>query len=126
MPRPLPLLLGCLLACLPARALILSDRGNKPVADHHWPAGALEVANLKTRVGWWEGPPFGGGEWHFQYRGDQAAFEQALADFGHLKAPELQVVVHEGPGASEFLKDPSHPKADASVDWEFTACYAQS
>jgi hypothetical protein len=47
------------------------------------------VANLKSRVGWWEGPPFGGGEWHFLYRGDQAAFEATLAAFAAIRAPVL-------------------------------------
>lgn len=127
MRRSLALLIACVvLATSPARALIMVGKGNKPVDDHHWPDGSLAVANLKARVGWWEGPPFGGGEWHFQYRGDQATFEQALADFGHIKAPDLQIVVHEGPGSSEFLKDANDPKSDASVDWEFTVWDVQS
>ena len=43
-------------------ALIMTGKG-EPVTDAGWPAGALAVANLKSRLGWWEGPPFGGGEW---------------------------------------------------------------
>ena len=44
-----------------AFALITGGLGNDPVRDAGWPLGAVDVANLKTRVGWWEGPPFGGG-----------------------------------------------------------------
>ena len=78
-------LLLLLLSATPAPALIMVGKGNAPVADSGWPAGALDVANLKTRVGWWEGPPFGGGEWTFLYRGDTAALEEiALAGSGGM------------------------------------------
>ena len=57
------LLIACTAWLLPsaAFALIMTGTGNEPVSDAGWPAGALAVANLKSRVGWWEGPPFGGG-----------------------------------------------------------------
>jgi hypothetical protein len=45
----------------PSHALILVGTGNKPVSNPGWPANTLEVANQKSRIGWWEGPPFGGG-----------------------------------------------------------------
>ena len=63
--RSATILVGILIlwAVTPASALILVGRGNAPVTDQNWRAGALDVANLKTRVGWWEGPPFGGGQW---------------------------------------------------------------
>src|SRR4051794_6820128 len=77
-------------------AMILSGRGNDPVRDNNWPAGAIDVANLKTRLGWWEGPPFGGGEHHFCYRGDTAAFQQALAAFAAIRAPRLELIVQPG------------------------------
>jgi hypothetical protein len=65
-----PLLAAVLLLPLAAAALMMTGPGNDPVQDAGWPEGALAVANLDCRVGWWEGPPFGGGEWQFQYRGD--------------------------------------------------------
>ena len=99
-----------------ARALIQVGTGNDPVHDSNWPAGALEVANLKTRVGWWEGPPFGGGERQFLYRGDVEAFQQALDLFGKIRAPKLELVIHEGPEENQFLKETK----DAHVDWAFT------
>src|SRR4051812_38318243 len=106
------LLLMCLVwfSSLTASALILSGTGNDPVHDAGWPGGALAVANSKSRVGWWEGPPFGGGEWQFLYRGDTEAFSQALAKFGAIRAPALELVIHEGPEVNIFLKD--HDQVD--------------
>src|SRR5947209_19599947 len=89
---------------IPALALIVVGRGNDPVHDNNWPAGSMEVANLKTRVGWWEGPPFGGGEHTLLYRGDEAAFQAALDAFARIKAPRLDLFVHDGgPAESTFL-----------------------
>src|SRR5215472_3047808 len=74
-------------------ALITGGWGNDPVQDAGWPNGALEVANLKSRVGWWEGPPFGGGMYCFLYREkDAAAFNQALAAFAKIKSRKLELV----------------------------------
>jgi hypothetical protein len=112
--------LTSLLAPLPASALIMVGRGNAPVTDAGWPEGALAVANLKSRVGYWEGPPFGGGEWQFLHRGDTAAFGKALTNFAAIRAPALDLVIHDGPQENIFLKDEKDPKADTRVDWTFT------
>src|SRR5688500_13088747 len=85
--RPVVILAGAFLALLvaaPALGLIQVGRGNDPVRDHNWPAGSLDVANLKTRVAWMEGPPFGGGQHTFLYRGDTAALQAALDLFGKI------------------------------------------
>jgi hypothetical protein len=74
-------------------ALIMVEKGNKPTNDRGWPTGVLEVANLKSRIGFWEGPPFGGGEYHFLYRGDAKAANEALAAFAKIKAPVLEVLL---------------------------------
>ena len=103
-----------------ASALIMTGRGNQPVQDAGWPEGALAVANLKSRVGWWEGPPFGGGEYQFLYRGDTEAFNEALAMFGSILAPALDLVIHDGPQTNVFLKDSQDTNADTRVDWTFT------
>ena len=103
------LVLGLLLVLLfasAAPALIMVQKGNEPTQDHNWPAGSLDVANLKTRLGFWEGPPFGGGQYCFEYRGDTAAFQAALDAFARIKAPKLELSVHEGPRESFILKDP--------------------
>ncbi len=101
-----------LLAPLSASALITTGSGNRPVHDYGWPEGALAVANLESRVGWWEGPPFGGGEWHFLYQGDTKAFEEALAAFAAIRAPALDLVIRDGPQEDGILKKPA--------DWTFT------
>lgn len=96
-----------------ASALILTGKGD-PVNDAGWPAGALTVANLKCRVGWWEGPPFGGGQWSFLYRGDDAAFAETLAAFAAIRTPALDLVIHDGAGESPFIE------GKEGYDWSFT------
>ena len=102
-----------------SQALIMVGKGNQPVHDAGWPAGAIDVANLKTRVGWYEGPPFGGGEWTFLYRGDAGDLNQALKTFSAIRAPALQIFIHDGPQNCTFLKDDKDPKADTHYDWSF-------
>jgi hypothetical protein len=112
--------LACLLlATVPAQALIGVGRGNAPVRDQNWRAGALDVANLKCRVGWWEGPPFGGGMWNFLYRSDTDTLNEALKVFAKVRAPSLELIVCDGPAKSPFLKDDKDPKSDVRYDWDF-------
>src|SRR5688572_23474449 len=96
-PLPRPAAISTILAALlslvavaPALGLIMVGKGNDPVKDNNWPAGSLDVANLKTRVAWMEGPPFGGGQHTFLYRGDTAAFQAVLDAFAKIKAPALE------------------------------------
>ncbi|TWU33916.1 carboxypeptidase-like regulatory domain-containing protein [Novipirellula artificiosorum] len=107
------------LDCQLASALIMGGTGNKPVRDAGWPRGAIEVANLTTRIAWWEGPPFGGGEWHFEYRGTTAELQAAVDAFSNVLAPRLELVVHDGTHESFWIKT-SDKQADASVNWVFT------
>src|SRR5687767_2173946 len=86
-----------------ARALILTGHGNDPVSDRGWPTGALPVANLKTRIAWTEGPPFGGGQWTFYYRGGTAQLQEAITHFARIDAPELDLFLHSGPADAEGL-----------------------
>jgi hypothetical protein len=72
----------------------------------------LALANLQSRLGWWEGPPFGGGEWTFCYRGDTASFSQALAAFAAIRAPALDLVIQDGPETNGILGQ--------QTDWAFT------
>src|ERR1017187_4236955 len=83
--------LSCM-APLPASGLIMTGRGNQPVPDAGWPAGALAMANFESRIGWWEGPPFGGGESHFLFCGNTEGFKDALAVFAAIRAPALDLV----------------------------------
>jgi hypothetical protein len=115
-----------LCTCLPAHALIMVGHGNNPVNDAGWPAGALDLANLKTRVGWFEGPPFGGGEWCFMYRGNSVNIEEAIKAFAAIRAPALQIFLHQGPQNSTFLQDANNPASDTHYDWSFTVWRPQS
>lgn len=98
----LPLFCAAWLWPWTASALIQVGLGNDPVSDHGWPQGALAVANLKSRVGWWEGPPFGGGQWQFLYRGETEAFLEALTNFAAMRAPALDLVIRDGPEENTF------------------------
>ena len=100
------------LAALPASALIMTGRGNQPVHDAGWPEGALAMANFESRIGWWEGPPFGGGEWHFLFSGNTEGFQDALTTFAAIRAPALDLVIHDGPYEDIILNE--------RVDWAFT------
>ncbi|MHC1764369.1 MAG: hypothetical protein AB9869_08685 [Verrucomicrobiia bacterium] len=119
------LAISLLTLAVPAQALILTGRGNQPVPDHGWPVGAVEVANLPSRIGWWEGPPFGGGEWHFEYRGDTQDFEQALAAFAKVQAPVLDLFVHDG-RKNSFVLDPNNKQGTNTIDWSFTVWLPES
>jgi hypothetical protein len=97
----------------PASLALIMVGGKEPVTDHNWPAGSLDVANHKARLSWYEGPPFGGGEWTFLYRGDTATLNEVLARFGQIKAPELLVVVHDGTLETTFVPN------EKNADWAF-------
>ena len=86
-----------------AFALITGGEGNRPIADPGWPKGAAAIFNNQARIAWWEGPPFGGGQWHAECRGDARAFNAVLADFARLEVKTRRVVVHDGVGASTWL-----------------------
>lgn len=101
-----------------SRALIMVGVGNQPVSDSGWPSNAVDVANLKSRVGWWEGPPFGGGEWHFEYVGDADAFQQTVNLFAKIQSPALDLFIHDGTQFS-FVADPNHKEPNNNIDWTF-------
>jgi len=81
--RLIVLIIFCLIFLFPklGMSLILVG-GDEPIKDRGWPSGSAEMANLATRFAWWEGPPFGGGEYHFLYRCEHTSqFDQALEKF---------------------------------------------
>ena len=112
--------LALLLTAPATLALIEFSIGNDPVDDRGWPAGSLDLANLESRIALWVGPPFGGGQSNFVYRGDAAAFQRALDLFAKLEAPKRILIVHAGPEELVFLKNDEDPKVDARYDWSFT------
>jgi len=110
-------------------ALITGSHGNRPVENMGWPLGCEKVANLPSRLGWWEGR----GDYHFLYRcQDTTEFNQALEIFSAIRAPRpLQLVVHDGPEHSFWLKPGGdndlerlggglQEEEKTRVDWTFT------
>lgn len=116
------LLVLVMMAGSASAALIVGGTGNEPMDDPGWPEHAAAVFNSKSRVAWWEGPPFGGGEYHAECRGDQAGLQRVLDDFAKIDAPVRRVVLHEGSGKSFWLNPNDEPaKRDAArIDWTFT------
>lgn len=116
--------IATLVVCLPgiAKALILGGKGNDPIRDPGWPRGAAAVFNVTGRIAYWEGPPFGGGEWHAECRGTAEDFNRVLVDFASIEADKKRLVIHDGAGRSFWLNPNREPgKVDAArVDWTFT------
>jgi len=112
------------IAAIPSReafALITGGEGNKPIADPGWPKGAAAIFNATARIAWWEGPPFGGGQWHAECRGDAQAFNGVLADFAKLDVKSKKLIVHDGIGHSFWLAPNREPEKldSAQIDWVF-------
>ncbi|MBP7936125.1 MAG: hypothetical protein KA354_15900 [Phycisphaerae bacterium] len=83
----------------PAHALITIISTDTPWHGILVPLGCDQVANLPGRRGGWEGPPFGGGEFHFSFHcQDTDESNKALKTFAAIHAPRLELVVHDGPG----------------------------
>ncbi|WP_165253539.1 carboxypeptidase-like regulatory domain-containing protein [Paludisphaera soli] len=105
-----------------ASALITGGTGNAPLRDPGWPAGAAAIFNHAGRIAWWEGPPFGGGQWHAECRGDAKVLSAVLADFAKLEVKVKKVVLHDGVGHSFWIAPNREPEklAAAKMDWAFT------
>ncbi len=122
--RPIPaaaIMLAFFVAAVPVReaaALITGGEGNKPIPDPGWPKGAAAIFNHPGRIAWWEGPPFGGGQWHSECRGDARTLTAILTGFSKLDAKTKRVVVHDGVGQSFWISEPARKDA-ARIDWEF-------
>lgn len=104
-----------------AWALIMGGDGNEPIHDPGWPTGAAKVFNTTSRIAYWEGPPFGGGQYHSECRGDTAAFQAVLNDFAKIDLPKKRIVLHDGVGQSFWLNmNREKDKKEASkIDWVF-------
>jgi hypothetical protein len=110
-------------AALPpeAFAMITGGEGNRPLQDPGWPAGAAAIFNVAERIAWWEGPPFGGGQWHAECRGNAKALNTVLADFAKLDVKTRRLIVHDGIGNSFWLNinNERDKRAAARIDWSF-------
>src|SRR5579871_1150909 len=105
-----------------AWALITGGEGNAPINDPGWPKGAAVIFNTQSRVAWWEGPPFGGGQWHAECKGDASDLNVVLADFAKVDVAKKRIVVHNGFGNSFWLNPnrEKDKKDKALIDWTFT------
>jgi len=101
----------------PASALITGGKA-EPMTARGFPGGSLPLANLKTRIAWWEGPPFGGGQYHFEYSGRTADLQVAIDLFHKVDSQRKQIVVRSGVQTSFWLgledKEQQH-----AIDWQF-------
>ena len=103
-------------------ALISGSEGNSPVSGHGWPAGSVDVANLKTRVANWEGPPYGGGQTTFDFRGKSTAdFMRALEAFSKIEGKKKELIIQSGPKTSFWLglSAGKEDAPDPRIDWSF-------
>src|SRR4051812_20955625 len=117
------LLFTVLAAVAPPEAFVLitGGGGKTPITHPRWPRGAAAIFNPRGGVAGGEGPPFGGGQWHAECRGDAKALSAVLADFAGMDAKVKRVVVHDGTGQSFWLA-PNREKEKreaAKVDWVF-------
>lgn len=110
-----------LLPCRTALAAITGGEGNEPLTVRGWPEGTTEIFNRRSRIAWWQGPPYGGGQWQAEYRSDTDTLNAALRDFAELDVKNKRIVIHDGTGSSFWLNpndDPSKESA-AAIDWSF-------
>ena len=107
-------LLAALLTSLAAPnafASIIGGEGNKPIGDPGWPRRAA-VFNTPSRIAWWEGPPFGGGQWRSECRGDARALRSMCPQDGFASSPRLTASC---PASSTMRSSPSSPSGDTSI-----------
>jgi protocatechuate 3,4-dioxygenase beta subunit len=105
---------------VPGLALIRVQSGDQPVHNSAWPRGTTEVANQPNRVRYWEGPPFGGGEYNFEFCCQNTnQFNQALKALSAIEADRLELVVHNGPLKSVF-GEVNRESPDDLIDFTFT------
>ena len=125
------LIIFCLIFLFPKVGMSLIEvfHGNDPIGDRGWASGSVEMANLATRTGYWIGPPFGGGEYHFLYRCENTGeFNQALKTFAAIRANKLELVIHNGPEYSSWTSkgDNERAKEENRIDWTFTVWNPES
>lgn len=112
----------------PAWASIHGGEGNSPINHSGWPQGTSSVFDVKSRIAYWVGPPFGGGHWHAECRGGVAELNDVLAAFAKLDVKNRRIVVHDGIGHSFWLnpnRDPAKER-EASIDWIFSVWEPES
>lgn len=77
------------------------------------------VVSRPERVGYWEGPPFGGGRYQFEYiTTSTRTLNDAMAMFASIDAPRLKLVIREEAFYSTFLK--AENSTPLQIDYTFT------
>jgi 5-hydroxyisourate hydrolase-like protein (transthyretin family) len=100
-------------------ALIVVGKGQ--IEDRGWPQGTLDLANHPSQIMWWVGPPFGGGRYCFLYRSkDTEEFNHLLTVFAKIRAPALELVVHDGPEYSHWVQRHVGSMDNGQIDLSFT------
>lgn len=118
--RPLKAIVLVLLLPAVSFAAAKFERGNRPKSALNYPnwPGIVDVVNDVSRESWcW----VNGGEW-LSYRGDTAALNRVLKEFGEVEAEELRVVLLPGPGRIRLPQqtdyDESKDPSGNDADWE--------
>lgn len=118
MPRIFLIAFSLLVAMVtPASALITGGK-DEPLKVQGLPDGSLPLANLKTRIAWWEGPPFGGGQYHFEYSGTTSDLQAAIDLFARVESARKQLIVRSGVQNSFWLNITDKTKQQ-TIDWQF-------
>ena len=116
-----PVLFLAFVFLIQADSFALITVGKGYIEDRGWPQGTLDVANHHSRLMWWVGPPFGGGQYCFLYRSkDTEEFNHILRLFGKIRAPALELIVHDGPEHSHWVQRHAETKDNGRIDWSFT------
>lgn len=98
--------------------------GDGPVRGNGWPVGSVELANLPTRISYWVGPPLGGGMYNFEYHAENTEqFNESLKVFAEIRAPRLELIVHNGPKKVGRASPSGQGKR---IDWTFTVWNPES
>jgi len=92
--------------------------GEWPAASKGWPKGTVDLANLPSRTRLFG--VHGQADFCFEYQGDTATFNEALKTFAEIRAPKLELVVHDGMAPVK-----SDEFGGGSVDWTFTVWNAR-
>ncbi len=106
-----------LLLATPSHALITGGK-DEDVQVSNLPQGAIELANSDSRIAWWEGPPFGGGQYHFEYVGETPELQKSVDLFAKVDSKRKQIVIRQGRKDSFWLSI-GNTGTKRHIDWQF-------
>lgn len=113
-----------LLAASGSFGLIVGIDPHGPRVQHiveNLPLGVEQVIGHPSCLEGWEGPPFGGGQYWFEYASRSVQdLNEVLRMFAAIHRPELELVIHDGP------QDPAEAPAKDTLQWHFTVWHPAS